>query len=340
MKHWSVSQQAAILHTDALVWDNHICLQHENDDRFMPEIQRYVDSGVNMVVVSVGFDVLPWEQTFRVLAVMRHWLLARTESFILARTADDVVRAKQEGKLAVAFNIEGMNAIQDQLSLIQLYYDLGVRWMSIAYNLNNKAGGGCHDKDMGLSEFGRQIIDEMKRVGIVACCTHTGYKTARDVLEYSQNPVIFSHSNPRALVDHQRNIPDELMKACAVTGGVVGINGIGLFLGDELVSPDTMVRHIDYAVQLIGASHVSVGLDFSVDSTTCALDLTKPSDKLPQHFYKYFPPGNGYESGVTIVQPEQIPRITEGLMKLHYSEADIRCILGENLLRIARKVWR
>ena len=193
---------------------------------------------------------------------------------------------------------------------------------------------------MGLSEFGRQIIDEMKRVGIVACCTHTGYKTARDVLEYSQNPVIFSHSNPRALVDHQRNIPDELMKACAGTGGVVGINGIGLFLGEELANPETMVRHIDYAVQLIGASHVSVGLDFSVDSSTLNLDLTKPSDKLPQHFDKYFPPGNGYESGVTIVQPEQIPRITEGLMKLNYSEADIRCILGENLLRIARKVWR
>lgn len=340
MPNWTVSTQAASLHADALVWDNHACLQHETDDRFMPEVNRWPDSGVDMIVISVGFDVIPWQHTFRVLAIMRHWFLAHSDSFVLAHTADDIATAKREGKTAVAFNIEGTVAIQDQISLLRLYYDLGVRWMSIAYNLNNAAGGGCHDDDPGLSDFGRRVVDEMAEVGMVTCCTHTGYETARAVIDYSPNPVIFSHSNARALTDHPRNIPDDLMKACADKGGVVGINGIGIFIGDQKASIESMVGHLDYTVQLLGADHVSIALDFSVDSSTLDIDLTKPSDLLPANFEKFFPPGYGYESGVSIIRPEQFPEITEALLRLNYAETDIRKILGENLLRLARQVWK
>src|SRR5690606_36645690 len=135
-------------------------------------------------------------------------------------------------------------AVADQPSLVSLYYELGVSWMLIAYNRNNAAGSGCQDEDRGLTDFGRMVIDEMTRVGMIVCCSHTGYRTAREVIDYSKNPVIFSHSNPRALRDHPRNIPDELMKACAARGGVVGINGIGLFLGENDNSTEAIVRHI------------------------------------------------------------------------------------------------
>ena len=133
----------------------------------------------------------------------------------------------------MGFDIEGANAIGDQLSLLGLYRDLGVRWMLLAYNRNNRAGGGCQDEDPGLTAFGRRMLHEMARVGIVACCSHTGYRTAREAIDESPTPVIFSHSNARALVDHPRNIPDDLIKACAARGGVVGVNGIGIFLGDN-----------------------------------------------------------------------------------------------------------
>src|SRR3546814_1364261 len=105
----------------------------------------------------------------------------------------------------------------------------------------------------------------MARVGMVACCSHTGYRTARDVIEYSRNPVIFSHSNPRALFDHPRNIPDDLMLGCARTGGVVCLNGIGIFLGNNDTSTENYFRHMDYAVQLVGAAHVGIGLDYLFD---------------------------------------------------------------------------
>ena len=125
--------------------------------------------------------------------------------------------------------------------------------MLLVYNRRNLAGSGCHDpEDEGLTDLGRAILAEMDRVGMVKCCSHTGYRTAREILDSTDRPVIFSHSNPRALRDHPRNIPDDLIRACAATGGVVGINGVGLFLGTGPPTAEVIVRNIDYVAQLVG----------------------------------------------------------------------------------------
>jgi membrane dipeptidase len=142
-------------------------------------------------------------------------------------------------------DIEGAKAIDDQVSLIQFYYDLGVRWMLIAYNRANLAGGGCLEEDTGLTEFGAQAIDEMARVGMVTCCSHTGERTSLEVIEHSKSPVIFSHSNPRALLDHPRNIRDHVIRACAAKGRLIGINGVGVFLGPNDTRSEMVARHID-----------------------------------------------------------------------------------------------
>ncbi len=332
MTNWNVSPRAAEVHANALVWDNHACVTLDLDNRYMPDLRRFRDSGVDMLVINVGFDAYPWERTILRLAHLRNWLLTHPEDYVLALTVDEILRAGQEAKLAVCFDIEGTVAIEEHVSLIRLYYDLGVRWMSIAYNLTNRVGGGIHDDDPGLTDFGRRMLDEMASVGMLVCCSHTGHRTCRDVFEYSQNPVLFTHSNPSALKNHPRNIPDDLMKACAKSGGVVGINGIGIFLGDLQTRTESMVRHIDYAVQLIGADHVGIGLDYTIDPSVCEVDLTTVSS--------VYPPGCEYEDGVTLVQPEQLPEVTEGLLKLDYSDEEVRAVLGQNLLRVARQVWK
>lgn len=121
----------------------------------------------------------------------------------------DIEQARREGKLGVFFDIEGGVAIEPDLKLLRAYYDLGVRWMLTAYNQTNRLGSGCQDEhDHGLTDFGRAVIDEMERIGMVVCCTHTGERTALDAIEYSRNPVILSHSNPRAVHDHERNVSD------------------------------------------------------------------------------------------------------------------------------------
>jgi membrane dipeptidase len=297
---------------------------------FLPQLSRYRRSGVNMVSINVTYDVYPWYHGLKMIAYFRWWLASHADQYVLVRSVSDVIDAKRTQKLAVAFDVEGACAIDDQISLIDLYYDLGVRWMLVAYNRNNRAGGGCKDQDSGLTEFGRKVVTEMARVGMVVCCSHTGERTAMQVIEHSPNPVILSHSNPLSMWRHRRNVSDSLMRAVATTGGVVGLNGLGHFLGDN--SPETFIRHLDYAVGLIGPEHVGLGLDY-------VFDVTEMSDIVAKN-PEMFPPNEGYGAKLEMLAPESIPVVVEGLLKLGYSNESLRAILGGNFLRVAQRVWK
>jgi membrane dipeptidase len=329
----TLSPRAEALLRDALVWDDHGCMPLRPDDTtFLPQLARYARAGLNVVSLNVGFDAVPWENTVRMLAQFRHWLRQHSDEYVLIDSVSDVLRAKAEGKLGVTFDIEGGCSLVEQLSMVELYYDLGVRWMLIAYNRNNALGGGCQDDDHGLTSFGRQVMDEMARVGMVVCCSHTGYRTTMDVMSYAKNPVIFSHSNPQSVWSHKRNIRDDVIKACAATDGVVAINGIGPFLGQNDTRTETVVRHIDYVANLVGAGHVGLGFDYVFDRAELDEYLAKHPD--------VFPPSDGYESGISMVEPEQLPDLVEQLVVRGYSDEDVHAILGGNHLRVARRVWK
>ena len=324
---------AAAVLRESLVWDHHTCMPlRPLDTSFLPQLQRHKAAGFDAVTVNVGFGEMGVEEHLRMLASLRHWLLARPDEYVLIERADDIEHARSSGRLAVGFDIEGANAIGDQLSLVQLYYDLGVRWMLMAYTRNNRVGGGCQDEDAGLTEFGREVVAEMERVGMQVCMSHTGHRTARDVFEVATRPVIFSHSNCAALHAHPRNIPDDLIRACAASGGVVGINGAGIFLGPNGISSATYARHVDHVVQLVGSAHVSIALDYVFDM--------QELDDYMRTMSHTFPPGLGYELGARFVPPEQIGEIVATLQGLGYGRADLQALLGGNLMRLAREVWK
>lgn len=326
---------AKALLRSSLVWDNHGCMPlRPFDEEFLPQLELYRSSGVNVAMINIGFGEQGVEEHLRMIAHFRRWIAARPDDFVLIETVDDIEHARATRRLAIGFDIEGANGIADQISLISLYYDLGVRWMLMAYNRNNRVGGGCQDDDQGLTAFGRDVLDEMARVGMLACCTHTGYRTTRDVLDYSANPVLFSHSNPRAIYDHPRNVPDDLLQRCAQTDGVVCINGIGIFLGHNDNSTETYFRHMDHVVQLVGADNVGIGLDY-------VFDLAELGDYVAA-MKGTFPAGLGYEvgSGLRCVSPAQIEQLVELQVRAGYAEIDIRKILGGNLLRLAKTVWK
>jgi membrane dipeptidase len=316
-----------------IVWDNHACMPLRPDDEsFLPQLARHRAAGVDLVSLNVTFDIYPPETAFLMLASFRRWIAAHPQDYVLAGSVADIRAAKAAGKLAVMFDIEGGVAVEAHLGLVEVFYRLGVRWMLIAYNSNNRLGGGCQDEDSGLTDFGRQVIDEMERVGMVLCCSHTGYRTALEAMDYARNPVIFSHSNPRALHDHPRNVPDELLDACARTGGVVSLNGMGIFLGGNDNSTEVLVRHIDHVVQRIGAAHVGLGLDYVFDEEEMNELLAARPD--------VYPPEEGFGAAIAMVEPERFPHIAEALLRRGYAEDDIRGILGENNLRLAEQVWR
>ena len=316
----------------SIVWDNHGCMPLRADDSFLPQLERYRQSGVSLVSLNAGFADISVLEHLRVLSYMRRWISQHSDTCGLVSTVEDVLRCKADGKLGVVFDIEGMCPVQDDISLVQTFYELGVRWMLIAYNRNNKAGGGCLDSDGGLTDVGRAIIDEMERVGMVLCLSHAGARTVADALEYVRNPPIFSHSNPYGDNPHPRNVQDDLIRACARKGGVFGLSGIGSFLGTRIDLVNRLVRQLLYVIDLTGPDHVGLGLDYVFDASELeAYVRSKPS---------LFAPSSMSAGPRATIEPEAIGDIVERLLKENMTDDQVRGILGQNWLRVARAVWR
>ena len=319
------------LHTDALVWDQHGCLPLRPDPDAVEELELYRAAGVDVVSVNVGMDGTPTVDALGVLAAFRRGLRARDDRFLLVSSIADIDEAKRSGRLAVTFDLEGTEPLDGDVALVEVFYELGVRTMLIAYNRRNRAGGGCHDDPtVGLTDYGRRLLREMNRLGMLVDASHCSPQTTFDLFEHSQTPVIFSHSVPAAVKPHERNVSDEQMRACAATGGVVGINGVGLFLGDNDASTDALVRALSYAVEVVGPEHVGLGLDYVFDKEELHAYL-RDGDS--------FPADAGYRDDVVFASPLQLPDVTDALLELGLSQADVRRILGGNFLRVARQVW-
>jgi membrane dipeptidase len=325
---------ATEFHTDALVWDQHGCLRL-SPETSLDDLERCRASGVDFASINVGFDSIPWAHCVQVLANFRRRVRAEPERYVLVDTVRDVLDAHASGRLAVSFDLEGAEALGGRLAMVEAYHALGVRTMLIAYNQANAAGGGCHgDPEQGLTDFGRAIVAEMNRVGMMVDATHCSVATTMDLFEVSTAPVIFSHSVPIGLKRHDRNITDEQMAKCAATGGVVGINGVALFLGEpdpRTVTAESLLRAIDYVVSIVGPSHVGIGLDHVFDPSELDEYLVANPDRFPKE--------GGYAAGLAIAGPELLPALTELMLDAGYPEADVRGILGENFLRVAKEVW-
>lgn len=326
-----VSDRARALYAQALVWDDH--------SGFDPDaavdldcLGQWKQAGVHYLSVNVGYDVLPWRKSLRTLAAFRAWIEQHPSDYLLVKRADDVIRAKRENRLAVAFDLEGMNALDGDVNMVSLYYALGVRQMLFAYNLNNQAGGGCHDVDVGLSDFGRAVVREMNRVGMLVDCSHCAYRTSMEAMELSSAPVIFSHSCAKAVWRHGRNISDEQIKACAATGGVIGINGIGIFLGANDTRSEVFVDHVAFCADLAGPDHVGIALDYAFDAQGIEELVGGHADYWPKSEY----PGGA----VNCVPPEQLLEIVETMLRRGFSDTAVTGILGGNFLRVAEQVWR
>jgi membrane dipeptidase len=323
---------SAGLYRDALVWDAHAGV-FPNPAVDLELLQEWPDAGADYVSINVGFDVMEWQETLATLAAYRRWVVEHADRFVLVGEVQDIDRARAHNKFALSFDIEGMNALNNDINMVSLYHALGVRQMLFAYNLNNAAAGGCHDSDTGLTEFGRQVVHEMNRVGMIVDCSHAAYTTTLDIMHASSKPVVFSHSNPTAIWNHQRNIKDDQIKACAASDGVIGLNGMGIFLGDNDISIGTMLKHIRYVSDLVGTEHIGLGFDYSpkVDVDIGVILRSRPD---------YWPAGQQYDtSGIKHAGPQLLPQLIDGLANSGFAETDIRGFLGENFRRVAASAW-
>jgi membrane dipeptidase len=330
----SAHSTAMELIPDALIWDDHSGFDPV-PDYDLEHLEDWRKAGVNYLSIDVGYDVIDWQKAIKNLGAYITWLEQRPDKFLLVRRADDVLEAKRTGRMAITFDLEGMNALNGDSSLVALYYRLGVRQMLTAYNKNNLAGGGCHDKDTGLTAFGRRVIAEMNRVGMLVDCSHTGYRTTMDIMEAATQPVIFSHSNPKTLRAHGRNITDDQMRACAKTGGVIGVTGFGYFLPNRASPVIALADCVAYVRDLVGVDHVGLGLDYTPPDPKGSgdADLAGHTDFWPPAEYAAPWPMKDVSPGV-------FAQLTALLIERGWPIGDVRKVLGENFLRVARAVWK
>lgn len=323
-----VSDQARQLQSEALIWDMTFpYTDYGNSALKVAMLERMTANGFNMVSLTVGGDWMELSTTVQSIAKERQFFLNRPDNYVLVETADDVIRAEKEGKLAVGFHFQGTNPIAHNLAMVEVYYKLGIRHMLMCYNVKTPIGDGCQEiTDGGLSRLGVDMVQEMNRVGMIVDLAHTGYRTSMDVFEASDKPVIISHANAWALCEHTRNIRDDQIIACAKSGGVVGIIAFGPVLGsDGTPLVELLVRHIRYMSDLVGPKHVGLALDLIYDQTVSTRTMWNP----------YFHP-----RPIPDIPPEQMDLIIETLLQDGFSEKEVRGILGENWLAVAQKIWK
>lgn len=295
-------------------------------------VTPYAQAGVSLAVFTVVDDYPnSIEQTMKLIGANRRYFLARPERFALAERADDVRKAKAGRKLAVAFAFQGSNALLGEIALVEVYRRVGVIQMLLAYNTANLAADGCHERrDAGLSQFGRALVQEMNRVGMIVDLSHVGLRSSLEALDLTSRPPIFSHSTPKKFAPHDRNITDDQIRGCASKGGLVGLTGLGLFMDPrcQKASASKLADTIEYVAQLVGAAHAAIGLDYMVDANSMARYLRANSglygggDQYPQDGFIDFAP------------PSILPEVTDELVGRGYTDDEVRGILGENYLRV------
>jgi membrane dipeptidase len=319
-------------------------------DAVSPLLQRhkYIDlvakGGVTCIAPTVGGK----ETTGEATAKLGEWLhlIAARPDLIHVKTAADIERAKKEKKLGILFHFQGTQPFELDLNLVEAFHALGVRMVMLTYNVKNYIGDGCEEPhDGGLSRFGESFVKRLNSNRIVVDVTHTGYRTTMEAMEVSTQPVVFSHSNARAVFDTGRNIADDQAKAAAKTGGLVGVTLVPYFIrkGGGRPALGEFVGHIDHFVRLIGIDHVGLGLDFYWGQQPFASD--EDADATWQKFVddgiwdpaNYPKPPHYYPAG--LATPAEMGGLTEELLRRGYSVDNVKQIMGLNWLRVFRTVW-
>ncbi len=271
------------------------------------------------------------------VARWKGWFREHSDLITQVTTSADIARAKREGKTGIILGWQNLTGIEDQLGYLQLFKELGVGIMQIAYNTQNLVGTGCYEsRDGGLSDFGHEVIAEMNRLGILCDLSHVGAKTSEDVIKASKKPVAYTHCLPGALKAHPRNKSDEQLRFIVERGGFVGVTMFPPFLRRGTESTvDDYVEAIEYVIKLCGEDQVGFGTDF-----------TQGYDR---KFFEWITHDKGYARKLTefgeIVNPAGIreikdyPNLTAAMQKRGWKESRIRKVMGENWVRLLKEVW-
>ncbi|RYM04967.1 membrane dipeptidase [Sporolactobacillus sp. THM7-7] len=341
----TLEEHARRLHQEYPVVDAHFDMLMEVDLRrklgykkvieteFLP---GFIKGGVSVVVCSLFIQnqYLPemgLKKALDQVSALYSEIEESPDKIQLCTTYDEILSAHQNHKLAILMSLEGVDPLTNDLDLLRVFYELGVRLVGLAWSRRNFAADGSHfspkdeGKKGGLTDFGVKLVERAEKMNMIIDVSHLNDEGLQDVLERVHAPIIASHSNARKLASSMRNLTDEQIKAIASLGGVIGMNGYSLFVSDKYEACDLehLLDHVDYIVSLAGIEHVGVGLDICTFLTD--INLKPAWETGPDHFD-------------VIANHKGVPRFTEGLIKRGYTDEQIGLILGGNFLNVYKKV--
>lgn len=312
-------------------------------------IEGIKKSGVNAWCTTMGMFGLPrssYEVAIKDLAFF-YRLCSEFNFLKLVTKAEDIRQAKKEDRVGIILNIQNTAClfndwvnleVCDKLINLKLFYDLGIRIITLAYNTMNSVAGGCIERsDVGLSYLGVEIVEKMNELGMLIDTSHCSHQTTMDVLEVSKDPIAMTHTSCKSVYNHSRAKTDEEIKAVAEKGGYIGILILPGFIAEGNVSIDSLLEHIDHAINVGGIDHVGVGTDFVGMNRIPALAKASNKDVLksgfrPEDHHDLLQPVEGYENW------QDWPNITRGLVSRGYSDDAIEKIIGGNFLRVFEEV--
>jgi membrane dipeptidase len=319
-------ERAAALHERAIVFDG--LNGSIMDGPYYDEMRAGGVTGAN-VTVGLAFDF--FHGAVKNIVDRYKSLHENSERAFLATSGDDLRRAKREKRVGIMIGFQNSTPVESDPYLLDVFYRLGIRIIQPTYNERNLYGDGCDERmDAGLSKFGYTLIERMDALGIVIDLSHVGERTSLETIEHSKNACIVSHANARSLCDNARNKSDELIHAVAGKGGVFGVTAFPAFVTkDPNPTLEHVLDHLDYVVDLVGASAAGIGLDFY-----------HGMEKLVEKFLSRRPEvwGTRFTYPDGIQRPVDFPDITRGLVARGYSDQEVLGILGGNFLRVLDKV--
>jgi membrane dipeptidase len=320
-------------HDDLIVID---ALQASNWDREL--LEEWRAGGVTAVHITLVF----WEDARATLDNIGRWhrMFEKHGDIIMpVRTAADIEEAKRLGKTGVIFGFQNCSPIEDDLALVQVFHELGVRIMQLTYNNQSLIGAGCYEKvDAGISRFGREVIREMNRVGMLIDLSHSAELTSLQAIEISERPVAITHANPLSFHKGIRNKSDDLLKALAESGGMLGFSTYPFHIGGSDTTLDAFCGMIADTVEMLGVDKVGFGTDMCRKLSSEYLDWMRSG-----RWSKEIDSGEAKTSGggwpdwpQWFETPADFLNITQGLRDKGFSDADTAKIMGGNWLEFFR----
>jgi membrane dipeptidase len=286
------------------------------------DFRKLRESGIDVFHPAVAFSsARAHDVACECFANWNRFIAEHPQWFVRVDDPLSIARAKEEGKIGIILGMQDADHLRS-VDDVDAFYAVGQRLTQLTYNSTNRLGSGCLAHDRGLTAFGGDVVARMNSVGMAIDVSHCGERTSRDAIEASQKPVLITHSNCRAIAPSiARCKSDEVIKAAAAKGGVIGLTSVRHFVrATDPVTIEHMLDHFDHAVQVAGVEHVGIGSDMDLNGR----------DR-----------GNGpalYDiAGLNKVQ--RIYELTEGLIRRGYTDAQIRLILGENFQRALGEIW-